>query len=111
MGMAKQTNAKATGLRLRNIRKKFDDYIGPSIGFANPQIIKINVNRSKLDKLLNKFAQWKEDYAQILQQYDLKLQHNRDKQAMLNSDQVSHSFFLLHIDLSGNNPSHEHFHR
>jgi len=74
----------------------------------NPQIMKINVDKRKLDNLLNKYAQWKEDYTQILQQYDLKLQHNRDKQAMLNSEQVSSTFlfFRIYYDFISN----EHFH-
>ena len=51
--------------------------------------MKVNVDKRKLDNLLNKFAQWKDEYSHVLQQYDLKLQHSRDKQAMLNSEQVS----------------------
>jgi hypothetical protein len=58
--------------------------------------MKINVDKSKLTNLINKFDQWKQEYSQILQRYDLKLQHSRDKQAMLNSEQVrSIDFFLI----------------
>lgn len=56
--------------------------------------MKLNVEKGKLDNLLKKFAQWREEYGQLLQQYDLKLQHKRDKQAMLNSEQVGHIFIL-----------------
>lgn len=56
--------------------------------------MKIKVEKGKLESLLKKFAQWKENYGQLLQQYDLKVQHSRDKQAMLNSEQVSEPFFL-----------------
>jgi hypothetical protein len=76
----------------------FYDNLGPITGFANPQIMKIDVDKNRLNNLLNKFAQWKEEYSQILQQYDVKLQHSRDKQAMLNSEQVSFIiFFQLNI--------------
>jgi hypothetical protein len=51
--------------------------------------MKINVDKRKLNNLINKFSQWKEEYSQSLQQYDVKLQHSRDRQAMLNSEQVS----------------------
>ena len=70
--------------------------LGPTVGYVNPQIMKIHVEKSKLDDLLKKFAQWREQYGQLVQQHDLKLQHKRDKQAMLNSEQVSvkHSVFL-----------------
>jgi hypothetical protein len=71
----------------------FYDNLGPINGFANPQIMKIDVDKNRLNNLLNKFAQWKEEYSQILQQYDVKFQHSRDKQAMLNSEQVS--FIIL----------------
>jgi ABC-type transporter Mla subunit MlaD len=68
--------------------------LGSTTGSVNPQIMKINVDKRKLDNLLNKFTQWKEDYNQVLQQYNLKLQHSRDKQAMLNSEQVSFEILL-----------------
>ncbi|CAF4364898.1 unnamed protein product, partial [Adineta steineri] len=45
------------------------------------------VDKRKLTNLINKFDQWKQEYSQLLQQYDLKLQRSRDKQAMLNSEQ------------------------
>lgn len=67
----------------------------PVTGFASPQILKIKVEKGKLENLLKKFAQWKESYGQLLQQYDLKVQHSRDKQAMLNSEQVSESCLLF----------------
>ena len=51
--------------------------------------MKINVDKRKLNNLINKFDRWKEEYCQLLQQYELKLQRSRDKQAMLNSEQVS----------------------
>ncbi len=54
--------------------------------------MKIHVTKQKLTNLLNKFDQWKQEYSQILQRYDVKLQHSRDKQAMLNSEQVSSCF-------------------
>lgn len=57
--------------------------------------MKINVDKRKLNNLINKFSQWKEEYSQILQQYDVKFQHSRDKQAMLNSEQVSFIIFFL----------------
>jgi hypothetical protein len=86
----------------------FDDNLGSTNGSTNPQIMKINVDRRKLDNLLNKFAQWKEEYNHVLQQYDLKLQHSRDKQAMLNSEQVSFStlsFFRIYKHISERKPS------
>jgi hypothetical protein len=55
--------------------------------------MKVNVDKEKLNNLINKFNQWKEDYSQLLQRYEVKLQHSRDKQAMLDSEQVS-SIFL-----------------
>ncbi len=61
--------------------------------------MKINVDKRKLNNLINKFSQWKEEYSQSLQQYDVKLQHSRDRQAMLNSEQVSWIFSLLNIYL------------
>lgn len=70
-GAGKQTNPKA-----------------PVANFANPQIMKMNVEKNRLTNLLNKFQQWKNEYSQALQQYDIKSQFNRDKQAMLNSEQV-----------------------
>jgi len=70
-GAGKQTNPKA-----------------PVANFANPQIMKINVEKNRLTNLLNKFQQWKNEYSQAIQQYDIKSQFNRDKQAMLNSEQV-----------------------
>lgn len=57
--------------------------------------MKQKVDKNQLTYLLKKFTQWKEDYSQLLQQYDTKLQHNRDKQAILNSEQVSLLFFFL----------------
>ncbi|CAF1356153.1 unnamed protein product [Adineta steineri] len=60
---------------------------GSTSGTATPQIMKINVDKRKLTNLINKFDQWKQEYSQLLQQYDLKLQRSRDKQAMLNSEQ------------------------
>ncbi len=74
-------------------KNEFDDNLGPTTGFANPQIMKVNVDKEKLNNLINKFNQWKEEYSQLLQRYEVKLQHSRDKQAMLDSEQVS-SIFL-----------------
>jgi len=54
--------------------------------------MKVNVDKDKLNNLINKFNQWKEDYSQLLQRYEVKLQHSRDKQAMLDSEQVSSIF-------------------
>jgi hypothetical protein len=59
--------------------------------------MKINVDKNQLNSLLDKFTQWKEEYSQLLQQYDVKLQHSRDKQAILNSEQVSLFIFFLFI--------------
>ena len=59
--------------------------------------MKIDVDKNRLNTILKKFSQWKEDYSQMLQQYDIKLQHSRDKQAMLNSEQVS---FIISLFLS-----------
>ncbi|CAF0762870.1 unnamed protein product [Rotaria sordida] len=56
-------------------------------GYISPQITKINVDKNKLNNLINKFNQWKQEYSQILQRYDIKLQYNRNKQVMLNSEQ------------------------
>ena len=55
--------------------------------------MKINVDKRKLNNLINKFDRWKEEYSQLLQQYELKLQRSRDKQAMLNSEQVSWYYY------------------
>jgi hypothetical protein len=74
--------------------KSYDNLV-PTAGFANPQIMKINVDRRKLTDIINKFDQWKQEYSQILQRYDVKLQHSRDKQAMLNSEQVSSMFLSI----------------
>jgi len=58
--------------------------------------MKINVDKNQLNSLLDKFTQWKEEYSQLLQQYDVKLQHSRDKQAILNSEQVSLFIFFVY---------------
>ncbi|CAF3402753.1 unnamed protein product [Rotaria sp. Silwood1] len=61
--------------------------IGSTGGYISPQIMKINVDKNKLNNLINKFNQWKQEYSQILQRYDIKLQYSRNKQVMLNSEQ------------------------
>ncbi|UJR28166.1 hypothetical protein I4U23_009420 [Adineta vaga] len=76
---------------------------GPTTGFANPQIIKINVDKRKLNLLINKFDQWKQEYTQLLQQYELKLQRSRDKQAMLNSEQVKKALLSNPENISSKN--------
>ena len=63
-------------------------HLGVINGLVHPQIMKVRVEKRKLDDLLKKFELWKQDYAQILQRFDLKLQHSRERQAMLNSEQV-----------------------
>ena len=67
----------------------FDRHSGPTTGFAHPQIMKIDVDTERLKKIVHQFEEWKQDYAQLMQRYDVKLQHSREKQAMLNSEQVS----------------------
>ena len=54
--------------------------------------MKINFNKQKLNDLINKFEQWKQEYSQQLQRYDIKIQHSRNKQTMLNAEQVSLSY-------------------
>lgn len=64
-------------------------------GFAYPQIMKIQVKKQKLMNMIDQYERWKEEYSQMLQRYELKVQHSRDKQAMLNSEQVR-DFFRFH---------------
>ena len=57
--------------------------------------MKIDVDNERLKKIVHQFEEWKQDYAQLLQRYDVKLQHSREKQAMLNSEQVSLSSLIF----------------
>jgi hypothetical protein len=59
--------------------------------------MKVNVDKDKLNNLINKFNQWKQEYSQLLQRYEVKLQHSRDKQAMLDSEQVSSIFLSIKL--------------
>ncbi len=59
--------------------------------------MKVNVDKDKLNNLINKFNQWKQEYSQLLQRYEVKLQHSRDKQAMLDSEQVSSIFLPIKL--------------
>ncbi|CAF4031131.1 unnamed protein product, partial [Rotaria sp. Silwood2] len=61
--------------------------IASTSGYVSPQIMKINVDKNKLNNLINKYNQWKQEYSEILQRYDIKLQYSRNKQVMLNSEQ------------------------
>ena len=63
-------------------------HLGVINGLVNPQIMKVRVEKRKLDDLLTAFELWKQDYAQTLQRFDLKQQHSRERQAKLNSEQV-----------------------
>jgi hypothetical protein len=62
--------------------------LGPMTGSVHPQIMKFSVEKGKLKKLLEQFQQWKNDYSQMLQRYDIKFQHNRERQVMLNAEHV-----------------------
>jgi len=59
--------------------------------------MKVNVDKDKLNNLINKFNQWKQEYSQLLQRYEVKLQCSRDKQAMLDSEQVSSIFLPIKL--------------
>ncbi|CAF3919870.1 unnamed protein product, partial [Rotaria magnacalcarata] len=68
---------------------------GSIAGSISPQIMKVNVDKNKLNNLITKYNQWKTDYAQVLLRYDVKIQHSRNKQAMLNSEHVSRRFSFI----------------
>ncbi|CAF3399137.1 unnamed protein product [Rotaria socialis] len=72
----------STGASKQSNTKLISSISGP----ISPQIMKVNVDKNKLNNLITKYNQWKADYAQALLRYDVKIQHSRNKQAMLNSE-------------------------
>lgn len=78
----------------------FINRLAAATGTLSPQIMKVKLDKNKLNNLISKYNQWRQEYAQILQRYDIKIQHSRNKQAMLNSEQVSFSFTLRYSFLN-----------